>query len=425
MKTHKSIITNCLLILFIFMIVSCDNKKDALSPIIIPLASTVGDYNVLNLSDFATDIKYIPLETNNSVLIGQVIRNIFYENEEIFILDATFPNTYNCYFFDNNGKYSRKIGKRGQGPNDYLDINQVSIHEDLIYLMAMRKILVYDISGRLVKNINLQSNNIPVAYSESSMCSFIPLRKDAFVVSIVKYNGYYPTAYLFETNQSTVATVKEYPGSVSDKVRRLVSGYELGNMYHFKDDVRLYKASNDTIFTIGQNKEMKEAFIFDLGKYKIPSSYFEWETTDRETNNRIRSNYIIVGNNITESLSHLFIKFDFGNHSPEPFESTGRVFDGKFTSYEVYGIFDKVTGGLTLMRQPIKGKLGFKNDIDNGPVIWPHYISSNNELVTYIYPEDFMEYFEKTENPTPRMTEIAKNLKIDDNPIVIIAKLKK
>ena len=35
-----------------------------------------------------------------------------------------------------------------------------------------------------------------------------------------------------------------------------------------------------------------------------------------------------------------------------------------------------------------------------------------------------MDYYEKTENPTPRMTEIAKNLKIDDNPIVIIAKLK-
>ena len=91
----------------------------------------------------------------------------------------------------------------------------------------------------------------------------------------------------------------------------------------------------------------------------------------------------------------------------------------------MYGVFDKSTGELALMRQPIKGKLGFKNDIDNGPVIWPHYISTNNELVTYIYPEDFIEYYENTENPSPRMTEIAKNLKIDDNPIVIIAKLKK
>ena len=125
-----------------------------------------------------------------------------------------------------------------------------------------------------------------------------------------------------------------------------------------------------------------------------------------------------------ESSNHLFIAFDFGNHAPEPFEIINAVIGVKSTNSRVYGVFDKNTGELTLMRQPIKGKIGFKNDIDNGPVIWPHYISSNNELVTFIFAEDFLDYYEKTETPTPQMTEIAQNIKYDDNPIVIIAKLK-
>ena len=79
---------------------------------------------------------------------------------------------------------------------------------------------------------------------------------------------------------------------------------------------------------------------------------------------------------------------------------------------------------MTLMKQPIKGKLGFKNDIDNGPVIFPRYISSNNELVTYISVEEFLDYYNKIEKPTPQMTEVAKNIDLDDNQIIIISKLK-
>ena len=232
-------------------------------------------------------------------------------------------------------------------------------------------------------------------------------------------------AYLFETNQSAVKTVKEYPNHFSlDKIKGGgISSQELGRMHRFKDDVRIYNAINDTIFTIGQNAEMNCAFIIDLGKYKIPLGFHEWKKVDFEHRKEYVRNYISIGL-INESLNHLFIGFYFGNHAPEPFEITDHIWGGQYTKYDVYGVFDKNSGELALMKQPIKGKLGFKNDVDNGPVIWPHYISSNNELVTYISVEEFLEYYDKVENPSPQMAEIAKNAKIDDNLIVIIAKLK-
>ena len=52
-------------------------------------------------------------------------------------------------------------------------------------------------------------------------------------------------------------------------------------------------------------------------------------------------------------------------------------------------------------------------------------ISAKDELVAYISPEDFMEHCEQMENLTLEIERIAKNIKLDDNSIVIIAKLKK
>ena len=41
------------------------------------------------------------------------------------------------------------------------------------------------------------------------------------------------------------------------------------------------------------------------------------------------------------------------------------------------------------MKQPIKGELGFCNDVDGGLVIWPQYISTNDEIVTSISADAF------------------------------------
>jgi len=414
-----------LLIFFTFLTVSCNNKKNTHSfsfPLnVIPVEKTVGNYNILNLSEYVTDIKYIPLETNDASLISR-IHQIIYENEKILILDFT-EGPKKCYLFDNNGKFCQKIGQRGQGPDDYLYINNVSMYDNFIYLMDVRKIFIYDTNGSLIEKNNLRTNEIPEEYFLGNLFSIMPLKKDTFIMDVVS-TGSYPIAILFEIYQSNAKAINEYPGYVKlNKVSQRASTDELGKMYRFKDEVRTYKIINDTIFTIGQSLEMKEAFIFELGKYRPTLSFIEGKEGNRGFDLINARNKYIIPQTIYESVNHLFIGLHFGNHAPEPIELTNSQ-GGQYFNGDVYGIFDKRTGELTLMSQPIKGKLGFKNDIDNGPVIWPRYISSNNELVTYISVEDFLDYYEKIENPTPQMTEIAKNIKMDDNPIVIIAKLK-
>jgi len=413
MEKNTRIVLKALWILFIYLSVSCCNKKDSLPLNVIPLASEVGNYNILNLSDYVSEIKYIQLETNDSVLIGAIPR-ICYENEKILIKDRT----NNCYLFDNNGNFCRKIGQSGQGPNDYLYITQFFITDDLIFLKDRLKILIYDFDGYLVEKISWRPTDFPAEYISHGDFYIVPLKKETFVMDVVTFSGYYPKAILFETNQSGVKIIKEYPNFITlDKVLPIIFGTESGIIYRFQHEVRTYKGINDTIFTIGQDTEMKAAFIYNSGKYGPTLSYFEM----REGENA-RDNYIIPGA-IYESTNHLFIEFSFGKYAPEPVESVNSQ-GGRYTQTDVRGIFDKRTGKLALMRQPVKGKFGFKNDIDGGPVIWPDYISTNNELVTMIQPSEFMEYYDKITNPSAELTEIAHRIEWDDNPIVIVAKLK-
>ena len=420
MNKYKHSIVTGLWILFTYLTVSCGHKKDALPLNVIPVAGTVGNYSILNLSDYATEIKYIPLETNDSVLVGR-ISQISYENEKILTGHVTHSGIY--YLFDKNGKFCCQIGQSGQGPGDYLLAGQTFMHENLIYINDPRKTLIFDTTGYLVERINLWSNDIPAEYGELG-ARVLPLKKDTFVLDPVTVMGYYPKAVLLEAHPSGAKMIKEYPAYVPlDKIRPGILGIERGIMYRFKDELRTYKVMNDTVFTIDQNTDLKEAFIFEFGKFKPAISLLERK---EENSNGSISGVLekhIYPLSIFESSNHLFIGFSFGNHSPEPVESTSRQGQQYVQTY-VYGVFDKHTGELALMHQPVKGKLGFKNDIDNGPVIWPQYISSSNELVTHISAEEFLDYYKKTENPTSQMTETAECISWDDNPVVIIAKLK-
>lgn len=416
-KSTNRIVTG-LVILCIFLTGSCD-KNNVIPLNVIPVASTVGNYSMLNLSDYATEIKYIPLETNDSGLISAV-GQIIYENNKLLI--ASFDmGVGNYYLFDNTGKFCCKIGQRGQGPDDYIRMNNVFIYDNHVFLMERNKILIYDTTGYLVERIRIGSDAIPVEYAGESFRWMLPLNKYSFVMNLASFYGHYPQAILFERNQSDLKIIKEYPNNVIlDKRPGILYGEELGIMYRFDNEIRIFKGINDTIFTIGQDTEMKDAYIFDFGKYRTTLAFVERKEGDSDFFYRRR---FILPRYMYESLNHLFIKFNFGYQAPESMELPNTQ-GGKYYNDDVYSVFDKRTGKLTLMLQPVKGKFGFKNDIDGGPVIFPHYLSANNELVTYIQPEEFLEYYEKIENPSAELTAIANKIDKYDNPIVIIAKLK-
>ena len=407
--------------LLCILIGSCAKSKLSTDISIIPVKDRVGKYEILNISDYASSITYIPLETNENVLIHE-IGQIVYEREKIILHNALSANTL-CMVFNSEGHYLYNLGRQGLGPEEYLSIRNIDTYNDLIFLHTASpvKIRIYNLGGHLIDILRV--DGIPEKYHLSNIWF---LRHQFFLADVVTMSpansiSSYPRAILLQEENKRLLPYKEYPYEHLEKEISGFSGnFEVAIMYRFNDQIRTYKIINDTIFTVGRDLEMDKAFIFDLGKYRAST---KWMFAIDNNKNPI----YIWPLNIMESSNYLFIEFTFGNHAPERFEYIKRWSDGTeriWTDYRVFGLFDKRIGKLKLMNQPVKQKLGFKNDLDNGPVIWPNYITTNDELVSFIHPEEFMEYYDIITNPTAELMEIANKIVMDDNPIVIITQLK-
>ena len=72
-------------------------------------------------------IKIVKLETLDENLIGGIIQLELYDNK-FYILDK-YLSVSNLFVFDLEGNYLYKIGTRGQGPEEYINISSFFIDE--------------------------------------------------------------------------------------------------------------------------------------------------------------------------------------------------------------------------------------------------------------------------------------------------------
>lgn len=70
------------------------------------------------VSEYASSIEYIPLETTDDCLIGDEF-SLIVASQDIFVHHFLEKKIYR---FDKSGKFLNFIGKRGQGPGEYNDV---------------------------------------------------------------------------------------------------------------------------------------------------------------------------------------------------------------------------------------------------------------------------------------------------------------
>lgn len=106
------------------------------------------------LSDFAEEVKMIPLEFTDKSILGE-IKKVVMSDKFIFIMERTKQE--GVYVFDHTGKFLYRIGSRGQGPEEFIDLFDFSINEEdeLIYLFDQprKRILVFTFDNKFIKDI--------------------------------------------------------------------------------------------------------------------------------------------------------------------------------------------------------------------------------------------------------------------------------
>lgn len=410
--------TKYIAIIILSLFISCTSQKENSDKRIIPVAEVIGTGEILNLSNCAKSVRYIPLETNDTTLIAG-ISSIYKLGEMFLVQDYRRGATSPCFLYDKHGKYIRQIGKKGPGPDEYTLIRSVDVrpNTNTIFMDVNTKCMEYDTNGNMTKHIRM-----PECPDKMTIWESVQINDSIYLSTLTSSLHRHYKALLFNMEGKTTMLYPNHLGRIKNERGW---GSSDGKYYRFKDQIRLWRSWDDTIFTINKKLEPEVTYIFDMGPYKAPMEWMESYRTDYD-----RTNYVFPYA-IKESSKYLFLNFQCGQNAPEKYEyeitstSPGMQQKRTLVNVDVFGLFNKSTGKLTLLNQPVKHKyLGFRNDLDGGPCFWPIYISPDEEMVTWFSADKFLEIYETLPNPSPELKALAEKLIPDDNPVLMIVQLK-
>jgi hypothetical protein len=180
--------------------VSCKEKRQHIkynnATYTINLDSVKMEETPLKTSVIFKNVRTIILEDHEYAVIGVIDRIQVFENY-IFVLDAR--KAQKLFVFDRNGKYIRQIGSRGQGPGEYIHLNDFCISKEKreIYLLDnLRKILVYDMdTGKHKKTVKYQLTE--------SRSEYIVYNNSKFYTAIIPYETDKNSNLLMELDMET------------------------------------------------------------------------------------------------------------------------------------------------------------------------------------------------------------------------------
>ena len=400
-------------IVFLFFLSCAPSSKNDLDFPIIDIEKGLGNFQVFKLSEFASSIRYVRLETHEDCLVTNRIHNIYLEDNKIFVLD---DEPYLKVFDAETGKYLYNIGSKGQGPGElpYLYSVDINPYENNILLCWGNFLHRFDFDG------NFLGKTEPPLIDDNKRINapVISIGAGHFAGTIQSYGDQNDLVILFNDNQEITGSLQCYENPIQPPniPGGVWSPFDQGGLfYRVNRGIRYFRGFTDTVYAYKSEAQMFfPFFIIDYGKYKSTLNF----TRDAENPNLIKVS------SIKENNRSVFLDFHTQNASPQPYEDevyiNGTLY--KFINHSISGIFDKQKQSFHFLLQPIPGIPGLVNDLDKGIPFFVRNVSTDDRLIGYHHAYKFLEYVESLPNPNTSFTEIVNKISEDDNPIVIIAK---
>jgi len=369
------------------------------------------------LSDFATEIEYIPLETIRESVTGGYLR-VFATGR--YIIAVAFRQNY--LFDRKTGKFIREIGRYGRGPNEYMSTtHSVPFDEDRQTIRSSandpQKNIEYDLNGFVVRSLLFPPKNKPKYNMWSEM---IPLNDKYFVTYVMNNSGNETDKLIVFDEKGNVYA--RFPNHHTFEINPKHAGSFTTSgqvFYKWKNDVFFYENCVDTLFRVTKD-EIFPCYHLQLGKYNPPyseKSNLPWGDPDPFGDNKMRYNFFEF-QTINESERFLFFSFLYGKG--DPIANIQPIF---------FGYYDKELN-ITKISKVDQIKISpVINDLDDFAPLHPTRWSINNsgEMIAYMEAGDIEEWFDANPEKAkilPDHLKILSKLTSEDNPVIIIAKLK-
>ena len=383
-----------LLLLACGLMISCKEVNEHSTWNIIRMNDAVTQ--TLYMSDYFESVEYVPLETSAECLIGN--NPVAYVLNDYIVVISLKEQM--CYVFDRlTGKFIRKIGNKGIGPNDYLQTPYGLIVNE------QEKTICFDKGDRIIEYSLTDGSVIPQSTPiKISSNKLVYITKDIWAVGFANTSGNNPNQIVFFDRKEIIDSIPNY------------NFFTLNNrtIYFNRDEVIFYRYNhcinykhlfNDTIFKIVDRKLQPE-WVFEM--------------------NKSLQNLIVLRNDTDELL-----KEGVNYHIIDSIFETDRylLFTSRYQRKKHSFMFDKHRKQLTDVEKRI-----FINDMDGGLNFWMTSTNQNQDLICVYQADFFKEEIDKMDlseqkakNPLAfqKLRTLLAQLDAEDNPIVVIAKLKK
>lgn len=248
-------IYTCLLLLLL----ACGKEKSENDLINISTIQFKGDLNSkLFMSSFVDTIEFIPLETTSENLIGEINR-VIYRDGKYYMRTTRGMRDPKMQVFDAKGRSSYLIGKRGSGPEEYVDFKDFILDENNnVYIIGYHENLMYNYKGIFLYKNKTTEESIKECFRRNDgdllMYNRGVLEHDCLLLSIVDINGKLKKRFFKRSK-------KDVNCSDSRIEWRSLAPYD--SLCYF-----IYPCC-DTIFLIN-NEDVSPAYLVDYGNKKLP-----------------------------------------------------------------------------------------------------------------------------------------------------------
>ncbi|MDR2148459.1 MAG: 6-bladed beta-propeller [Tannerella sp.] len=358
----------------------------------------------LTLSDLIESIEYIPLETNNDCLIGDIGKNnsVILSNNYILIQCST---TQLFYLFNRAGKLVKKIGNIGNGPGEYLRYGAVpfAIDEENQRIIlrnngAESKLIFYDLRGKYLRSVSVDEKLGAVFHAQFDDRFVMMHLNNPFKAGIPPFNySIFSDDYKLITEKIKKADYTIRPRSSNQFTVTKEEGF---SYYLYNGLLHVKGALNDSLYSISRNLSFLPKYIINPGKY----SFTRQILSDPALFDRVFQ-YRVYLTSIFETDGYVLISYRYQNK-------------------DYYHCYDKRLHSSMLFNSAS----GIPNDYDGGLDFWPNQ-QNGNEFITwyqaYLFEENDNRIKPKgSKNAVEYFKKLRKDMESDANPVLVIAKMK-
>ncbi len=392
--------------LFIFLIIilySCGrnvNQKTDDTIKVIDLFSEP-ESEIVKVSDIATDLEYIPLQTTENSLVKSITKIVTCDNK--FYIRNGYDDIL-C--FGRKGNFLYRLNKTGRGPGEYTFINDFDVSSDnkLLFVLTSGNILVFMNTGTefiFDKSINLRqpfpskisiipgTTNIllsidPITAPEQSLSILINSNSDTL--------NFKPNHYRFEKEK------------ISTRYRMINESLQ----YKFENNACFKEEFSDTVFFVNRETyEFQPRLIFDShGKGFLPRVRYDTEYA-KSNSADLYWVYLII-----ETSRYIIYTYEHN------MTRNKMLYDKS--------VNNKFKIGHMNLGEDFKNTM--KDDLNVGPVFDPTFCSENNlystvdalTLKKYVAGEDFKNTQVMDPKKKNELKKLADSLTETDNPLLLI-----